>query len=79
MSDDSTPRPNRAARRSRGRRKATALSEHLSIPETAEYLGVAERTVRVMIADGRLTAYRLGDRIIRLRRSEINAAMQPVD
>jgi excisionase family DNA binding protein len=30
-----------------------------------------------MLADGRLTAYKLGNRLIRLRRSEIDAAMQP--
>ena len=31
-----------------------------------------------MIADGRLRAYRCGPRIIRLRREEVDAAMQPV-
>jgi excisionase family DNA binding protein len=53
-------------------------SPHMSIPETAKYLRVNESTVRVMIADGRLKAYRLGDRIIRLRRSEIDAAMEAI-
>jgi excisionase family DNA binding protein len=48
----------------------------MSIPDVARYLGVNQSTVRVMIADGRLTAYRLGARVIRLRRSEIDAAMQ---
>jgi len=48
---------------------------NMSIYEAAAYLGVNERTVRVMIADGRLHAYKLGDRIIRLRRSEIDDAM----
>ena len=34
-------------------------------------------TIRDMIADGRLKAYKLGDRVVRLRRSEIDAALQP--
>ncbi|PBJ42963.1 DNA-binding protein [Mycobacterium avium subsp. hominissuis] len=50
----------------------------MSIPDAARYLGINENTVRVMIRDGRLKAYRLGGRIIRLRRSDIDAAMQPV-
>jgi excisionase family DNA binding protein len=53
-------------------------SPHMSIPETAKYLRVNENTVRVMIADGRLKAYRLGERVIRLRRSEIDAAMEEI-
>jgi excisionase family DNA binding protein len=48
----------------------------MSIPDAASYLGVSPYTVRVMIADGRLPAYRLGERIVRLRRSDIDAAMQ---
>ena len=31
-----------------------------------------------MISDGRLKAYRLGSRVIRLRRSEIDAALKQV-
>lgn len=50
---------------------------YLSISETADYLGVTTRTVRQAIADGRLTGYRLGARLVRLRRDEIDAAMRP--
>ena len=50
---------------------------YLSIGETADYLGVTTRTVRQMISDGRLVGRRLGARVIRLRRDEIDAAMQP--
>ncbi|MCV7176162.1 excisionase family DNA-binding protein [Mycolicibacterium sphagni] len=48
-----------------------------SINETAEYLGVTERTVRQMIADGRLVGYRMRNRFIRLDLNEIDAAMEP--
>ncbi len=70
-------RPNRAARCRRPER-AEPSPPDMSIPDTARYLGINEGTVRVMIADGRLKAYRLGDRIIRLRRSEIDAAMRTI-
>jgi excisionase family DNA binding protein len=50
---------------------------YLSISETAAYLGVTTRTVRQMVSDGRLIAYHLGARVVRLRRAEIDAAMQP--
>jgi len=49
----------------------------LSIAESAEYLGVTTRTIRQMIADGRLRGYRSGARLIRLRLDEIDAALQP--
>jgi excisionase family DNA binding protein len=50
---------------------------YISISEAADYLGVTTRTVRQMVSDGRLIAYHLGARIVRLRRDEIDAAMQP--
>jgi excisionase family DNA binding protein len=50
---------------------------YLSINETADYLGITSRTVRQMISDGRLVGRRLGARVIRLRREEIDAAMRP--
>jgi excisionase family DNA binding protein len=51
---------------------------NMSIPNTAAYLGVDQSTVREMIDDGRLKAYKLGDRVIRLRRSEIDAALEQI-
>jgi excisionase family DNA binding protein len=69
-------RPNRAARRRPER--AEPSPPDMSIAVTARYLGINTTTVRVMISDGRLKAYRLGGRIIRLRRSEIDSAMEAV-
>jgi excisionase family DNA binding protein len=46
--------------------------------EAAEILGVTDRTIRNMIADGRLRAYRLGAAVIRLRLDEVEAALQPI-
>jgi excisionase family DNA binding protein len=50
---------------------------YFSITQSAEYLGVTTRTIRQMIADGRLRGYRSGHRLVRLRVDEIDAAMQP--
>lgn len=47
------------------------------LKEAAEYLGVTDRTIRQMIADGRLTGYRSGKRLVRVDLNEVDAAMQP--
>jgi excisionase family DNA binding protein len=47
------------------------------LKEAAEYLDVTDRTVRQMIADGRLTGYRSGSRLVRVDLNEIDAAMTP--
>ncbi|SUA03107.1 DNA binding domain-containing protein [Mycolicibacterium fortuitum] len=59
------PKPNRAARR------------YAKMREVALYLDISERTVRAMVADGRLTAYKLGERVVRLDLDEVDAAMTP--
>lgn len=58
--------PNNAARR-----------RYVRVAEAAQYLDVTDRTIRQMIADGRLTGYRSGGRLVRLDLNEIDAAMQP--
>lgn len=50
---------------------------YASIAQAAEYLGVTTRTIRQMIADGRLTGYRSGPRLVRVDMNEVDAAMQP--
>jgi excisionase family DNA binding protein len=54
-----------------------ATKRYISQAEAAAYLGVTPRTIRQMIADGRLRAYRSGARLVRLRVDEIDSAMQP--
>ena len=50
---------------------------YVTLAEAAEYLSVTTRTVRQMIADGRLIGYRSGTRIVRVDLNEIDAAMRP--
>lgn len=50
---------------------------YVKISEAAEYLQVTDRTVRQMIADGRLTGYRSGSRLVRVDLNEIDTAMKP--
>ncbi|GAB7144417.1 excisionase family DNA-binding protein [Mycobacterium riyadhense] len=45
--------------------------------QAADYLGVTDRTIRQMIADGRITGYRSGTRLVRVDLNEIDAAMRP--
>lgn len=56
---------------SSGRRRYVPQSE------AADYLGVNVRTIRQMIADGRLTGYRSGTRLVRVDLNEIDSAMRP--
>jgi excisionase family DNA binding protein len=56
-----------------------ASAPDMTMKDVAEYLGVTTRTVRQMVLDGRLKAYRLGARVIRFRRSEVDAALEPID
>lgn len=56
--------------------QTSARRRYVTVGAAAEYLGVTDRTIRQMIADGRLTGYRCGPRFVRLDLNEIDAAMQ---
>jgi excisionase family DNA binding protein len=64
---------NRATRRSQ--RNNPIRDQFISIKDTVRYLGVTQMTVRNMIRDGRLAAYTLGPRVLRIRLSDIDASM----
>jgi excisionase family DNA binding protein len=55
----------------------TPRRRYAKLDEAAEYLGVTDRTIRQMIADGRLIGYRNGRRLVRIDLNELDAAMQP--
>lgn len=50
---------------------------YATLAQAAEYLGVTDRTIRQMIADGRLTGYRSGGRLVRIDLNELDDAMVP--
>jgi excisionase family DNA binding protein len=49
----------------------------VSIATAARYLDVNPRTIRNMVLDGRLTAFTLGPRVLRIRLSQLDAALTP--
>lgn len=49
-----------------------------SIPNAAEYLGVAPKTIRRWITEGRITGFRAGPRIILVDRNEIDGLLTPI-
>jgi excisionase family DNA binding protein len=55
----------------------TGQHRFVSIKQAAEYIGVTDRTIRQMIADGRVPAYKSGGRLVRLDLNEVDAALQP--
>lgn len=50
----------------------------VSLSEAAAYAAVHPRTVRRLIAAGKLTAYRLGTRILRVDLDELNRLLAQV-
>ena len=49
-----------------------------TIADAAAYLHVNTRTVRRMVADGTLTGYRHGSRILRVERAELDRVLRPI-
>jgi excisionase family DNA binding protein len=49
---------------------------YATIADTAAYMDVTGRTVREMFADGRLTKYTLGPRIVRADLNQVDAMME---
>lgn len=57
------------------------MSQHphyLSVDESAALLGVNPKTVRRMISDGKLPAFRVGARLLRIREEHVYALLKPV-
>lgn len=48
------------------------------ITSAAEYAAVSPKTIRRRIADGSLTGYRLGRRLIRVDLNELDELLRPV-
>jgi excisionase family DNA binding protein len=51
---------------------------HLRLREAAEWYGVSERTLRRRIAEGRLPAFRVGPKSIRVRSEDVESLAVPI-
>lgn len=54
------------------------LPAYMTLEELAEYMKVTPRAARTWIADGKLPAYRLGSRRIRIRVADVEALLTPI-
>ena len=54
------------------------IREYESIANAAARTGVHRNTIRNRIAEGSLTAYRFGPRLIKLDPAEVDALMRPI-
>lgn len=54
------------------------MPRQMSIQQAAEFLGVDPKTIRRYIAQGRIRAFRVGPRLIRIERESLERLAQPV-
>ncbi|WP_315092723.1 helix-turn-helix domain-containing protein [uncultured Cellulomonas sp.] len=53
-------------------------TEFISVADVAAELRVTQRFVRRLIADGELHAVKIGSRLVRIRRDDLEAILRPV-
>jgi excisionase family DNA binding protein len=70
--------PNRAARRHPPKPPKNRQRGYVGITEAATYLDVTPKTVRKLIAERELQAYRLGSKMLRIRLADLDAVCKPV-
>lgn len=59
-------------------RSSTVSKRLVAITVAADHFGISERTVRRRIADGTITGYRVGPRLIRVDLAQIDAMLRPI-
>jgi excisionase family DNA binding protein len=65
------PPPNRGGRL--GKPRPGPGRAYVSVAEGAEYLNLSEKTLRRLIARGKLTGYRFGPRILRVKVADLDS------
>jgi excisionase family DNA binding protein len=53
----------------------TIVSPYLTVVEAAAYIGVSRNTIKNYIDSGRLRAYKLGPRLLRVKQSDVDALL----
>lgn len=56
----------------------TPVRRWASLTLGAEHIGVSDKTMRRMIASGRITGYRVGPRLIRVDLNELDALLRRI-
>jgi excisionase family DNA binding protein len=51
---------------------------YVGIPEAATYLDIDHKTVRRLISSGKLPAYRLGNRVIKVKIADLDSVLTPI-
>ena len=59
-------------------KSTSARRRFISLGEAAAYLDINERTLRRLIANGQLTGYRLGSRLVRVDLDQLDALLRPI-
>lgn len=54
------------------------VAEFCTIGQAADYLNLTERSIRRYIADGKLAAFRVGNKQLRIRVVDVDALLVPV-
>ena len=60
------------------KRSVAQRRDLVPITDAAELYGVSTKTIRRRIADGSLTAYRFGPRLIRVDLAEVDHLLRPI-
>lgn len=59
--------------------RASERVEWLNFKDAAAYIGLGERTLRRYVSEGKCPAARVGgERLIRIKRSDLDKLMQPI-
>lgn len=56
----------------------TRSSAYVSLVEAGDILGVHSRTIRRYISEGRLTGYRIGPRLVKVKLADLDSLMRPI-
>lgn len=51
---------------------------YIGVPDAAAYLDVDEKTIRRLISGNKLPAYRLGNRVIKIKLADLEGVLAPV-
>lgn len=54
------------------------VGRFVTIRQAAQHAAVCTKTIRRRIADGSLTGYRLGPRVLRVDLNEVDAMLKPI-